>query len=350
MGFLPNMIMIPKEELILDDFPEVITERFIPAKGKYHFVFLTSGTGYFNKFEMNYYQERILSKEEYNAMKYQLQTKIDKELNKEKVKKSMKEKDLFKLKEYDNLKNTLLSLLKNNFPYVSYVIGGYEAVHMMANELELSLLDHEEKECQLCKIEKKVNKTENKKKSSIFSKVFKIFSKKKSEVVNSLWKHHIKYNIKELNNLLKDINHYFTTAVLLEFQGCEVEEKKSGAFLIIQYDSPLIYIFQFDKKNYNSKVDDNADNSNNDLVVESNQLINEVSLLEKIPFSDISSIKKMEDKKHILIISYYPSFKDNDKTHKNKKNRKRILLDLTNNSESNKFLKIVRDLHSKKNK
>ena len=57
------------------------------------------------------------------------QHKVDKELNLEDAQKNLTWKEIYKLKEYDNFRNTLKTMQKENFPYIGYVYGGFTEVH-----------------------------------------------------------------------------------------------------------------------------------------------------------------------------------------------------------------------------
>ena len=152
-GFLPQMIMLEQKELKDENLPENLTERFKKDKGLYHIILLTSKTNYFNDFEDDYYKEI----EHNNLNKYfQIQSKVEKELNTELTKKINKKKK-FKLKEYDNLKKTLICMLKSNYPYISFAYGGFNAIHELSFKYKISLLNHDPN-CDLCK---KIKKNSN---------------------------------------------------------------------------------------------------------------------------------------------------------------------------------------------
>ena len=139
-GFLPKMIMVEQNELKSDDFVEKIKERFLNDKGHYHFIFMTSKTDYFNNFEDNYYIEKQFGNE---------QIKVEKELNEDLIRK-MTIRKKFKLKEYDNLKKLLITLLNANYPYISFCYGGFAAIHELISKFDISLLNHDTN-CNLCK-------------------------------------------------------------------------------------------------------------------------------------------------------------------------------------------------------
>ena len=145
-GFLPQMIMLEQKELKDENLAENLTERFKKDKGLYHIILLTSKTNYFKNFEDDYYTE--IEKENKKRF-YQLQTKVEKELNIE-LTKNINKKTKFKLMEYDNLKKTLICMLKSNYPYISFAYGGFTAIHELSFKYKISLLNHDIN-CDLCK-------------------------------------------------------------------------------------------------------------------------------------------------------------------------------------------------------
>ena len=60
------------------------------------------------------------------------------------------EQELFKLKEYDNFRKILNSLRDRNFPYVSYLEGGFEAFHQECLNYNIDLVEHDKSLCKLC--------------------------------------------------------------------------------------------------------------------------------------------------------------------------------------------------------
>jgi hypothetical protein len=123
------MICVDQDELKSPEFNKVITARFVPERGLYHFIFLTSTTDTFSEFE-NFYLDNTSEEDRMKMMCGLLkQTKVDKELNLEDASKTLTPKQIYKLKEYDNMRNALNSMQKENFPYVGYVYGGFTAIH-----------------------------------------------------------------------------------------------------------------------------------------------------------------------------------------------------------------------------
>ena len=55
-----------------------------------------------------------------------------------------------KLIEYDNTKNLIKNFVRKNYPYVSYIFGGFKEIHNYTMKLKIPLLNHEENYCYMC--------------------------------------------------------------------------------------------------------------------------------------------------------------------------------------------------------
>ena len=173
-GFLPRVIKIEQKALNDENFTNSMVERFTEDKGNNHLIFMTSKTDFFNEFEENFYVE---SSQESNL--FSIQYKNEKEINKNLVNKMSKKKRL-KLKEYDNMKKLLIALLENNFPYISFIYGGFETIHeeiSKYNTKDLYLLNHD-KNCEICKLKQQEN-------SKWFSTKFESFLKKSKTFIKN---------------------------------------------------------------------------------------------------------------------------------------------------------------------
>ena len=173
-GILPRVIKIEQKLLKNKYFTDTMLQRFNSDKGKTHFIFLSSKTDFFNEFEENFYIE---STQENNSFNIQLKT--DKEINRDLVKK-ISQKEKLKLKEYDNMKKLLLSLLENGFPYISFLYGGFESIHEQISEYntDIFLLEHD-KNCEICKLKEQNN-------SNFFSTNIKKIIKKSKSFMNKI--------------------------------------------------------------------------------------------------------------------------------------------------------------------
>lgn len=139
-------------------------------KDKYHFILITSETEDYSEFEAKYYKENITEKEK-RKMMYGLQTRVYKEINsklvKQQIKKDKSKRLQIKIKEFDNLKKIINSFMSKNYPYISYVHGGFKEIHEQSLKYNIPLLNHDDS-CYICKKNKKKNH-----KKGFFSKLFK---------------------------------------------------------------------------------------------------------------------------------------------------------------------------------
>ncbi len=154
-GLLPKVIKIEQKMLKSENFTDSMVKRFNDDKGKSHLIFMTSKTDFFNEFENNYYYEP-----NQNNL-FTIQAKTNKEINHDLVS-QISEKEQFKFKEYDNMKKLLLTLLENDFPYISYIYGGFEEIHEQISKYNANiyLLNHEEN-CEICQLKRKNNNSYN---------------------------------------------------------------------------------------------------------------------------------------------------------------------------------------------
>ena len=78
------------------------------------------------------------------------------------------------------MKKLLIALLENNFPYISFIYGGFETIHeeiSKYNTKDLYLLNHD-KNCEICKLKQQEN-------SKWFSTKFESFLKKSKTFIKN---------------------------------------------------------------------------------------------------------------------------------------------------------------------
>jgi hypothetical protein len=272
---------------------------------------LTSSTDTFSEFENNFYFDNTTEEDRVKMMCGLLkQTKADKELNLEDATKHLTAKQMFKLKEYDNMRNSLNFMQKENFPYVGYVYGGFNSIHEESYMQDIELINHNEKKCLLC-LEKKKKKKEKKK-----NKNNEI---KKDELTNELWSSQKKIKYEELNKLLKNSNNFVSLCTIDEYKGKVVDYNAS---IVLLEEKNCIEIYKFDKrKQYNDKQTDSYEEdieqkkknwSYYDLgkeTGEQNKNI-ELTLLEEIKITHILGMKAESKNKNILNITIKEEIKD----------------------------------------
>ena len=350
-GFLPMMINVDQDELKSEDFSKIITNRFLVERGNYHFIFLTSSTDTFSEFESNFYMDNI-SELDKKKMMFGLikQHKVDKELNLEDAQKNLTWKEIYKLKEYDNFRNTLKIMQKENFPYIGYVYGGFSEVHEESFKFNYELLFHNEENCFLCQ-EKKVKRTKKKRKSRKEKKLEEVI---KSEISGNLWEHKTKIKYSKVNDIYKGQNINIHFCILNKYKNKNYENDKIKVLIILLFDEYLLEFYQFEKqKEYNDlevgndiKEKKRKTSEYYDLgkETEEEEKDTELILFEKISALDIVSLNSDKQFKNIVNLTVRERAKEKEKE-KDKKKLKRpsinmfdMILDFSSINDSKLFV------------
>ena len=338
-GFLPKMINVDQEELKSPDFSQVITARFVPERGLYHFIFLTSTTDTFSEFE-NFYLDNTTEDDRMKRMCGLLkQTKVDKELNLDGATKTIPPKQIYKLKEYDNMRSTLNYMQKENFPYVGYVYGGFKEIHEESYLQDIILFNHNEDTCLLCLEKFKKKKHKNKEKEKFKDKDINL-------IKNELWSSTKKIKFEDLQKLITN-NNLLLLCTIVEYKEKPLNYSASIALIEEKYTLE-IYKFAQIKHYVDKQTEINKDyleqkqkNCNYyDLGKESNDKNIELTLLEEIKISYIIEIKAESKNKNIINLKVKEDILDKKLIKKKGINYTQhlIKIDFPSANESKKFV------------
>ena len=362
-GFLPMMINVDQDELKSEDFSKIITNRFVVERGNYHFIFLTSSTDTFSEFESNFYMDNI-SELDKKKMMFGLikQHKVDKELNLEDAQKNLTWKEIYKLKEYDNFRNTLKTMQKENFPYIGYVYGGFTEVHEESFKFNYELLFHNEQNCFLCQ-EKKVKRTKKKRKSRKEKKLEEVI---KNEISGNLWEHKTRIKYSKINDIYKGQNISLHFCILNKYKNKNYENDKIKVLIILLFDEYLLEFYQFEKQREYNDIEVGNDIKEKkrktseyyDLgkETEEEEKDTELVLFEKISALDIISLNSDKQFKNIVNLTIRESIKDKEKEkEKDKKKLKKqqsinmfdMVLDFSSVNDSKLFVNSFKAIISK---
>ena len=357
-GFLPMMINVDQDELKSEDFSKIITDRFTVERGNYHFIFLTSSTDNFTKFERDFYMDNMTELDKKKMMFGLIkQSKIVKKLNLDDAQKNLTWKEIYKLKEYDNFRNTLKTMQKENFPYVGYVYGGFDGVHEESFKYDYELLFHDEKQCLLCE-EKRKKKSKRKEPTKGKEETFK------SIISGSLWEHKEKIKYNQVNEIYKDKNIKTYIAILSKYKGKDYENEKTKLLIIFLIDEYIIELHKFEtQKEYKDIQVDNDTKEAKQKKLKYYDLGKETSedkeqyliLFEKFSVTDIIALNKDDKIKNIVNMEIRDNTnekekeknnikKDKEKKSKDKNNKKiisinsfEIVLDFSSVNDSTNF-------------
>ena len=158
LGIFPKLKLFENINLLKDDNIEdkiynELLELKKNTKKPIHIMLLTNSTKYYSSFEKKLYHNPQENKEKLK-IKIGLSWQKPKILDKNKIHNYIKyNKDLNSdiIKEYDNFRRILNKLNNENFPYISFVFGGYYEIHHLSNLLNIPLNSHNPNLCYLCK-------------------------------------------------------------------------------------------------------------------------------------------------------------------------------------------------------
>ena len=167
-GFLPHLTVIDDKDINNNDLLNAIDNRFKDLKNKYHFIFMTSKSECINESEKDPFVDFKDDNPDNSDIKSDSKSaRTTKAIKLEKKNKKLTHEEKNIIKETDNLKKIISYLVSNGYPYVSYIYGGFETIHneimnSQGNEgniySEISLLNHSDAKCALCKNNKKLLK------------------------------------------------------------------------------------------------------------------------------------------------------------------------------------------------
>ena len=337
-GFWKKIIVLNQDELKSEGINEILAERYIDLRGTCHFVFLTSTTDTFNKFETDFYKNNMTNQDKLKII-YGIveQTKIDKELDLNAG--HLTSKEIYKLKEYDNLRKTLKSMQNQNYPYISFIYGGYNKMHEDSVNLDLVLRTHNSETCIICQEIR--NKNKNKANNNLKEKGEE---KEKKNLYKLLWEHKRKIKYKNLVQYFKDSNISILFGSLTEYKGKNLIFEKIQILIAILFSQYKIEIYKFDiKKQQNSTKSNYYDLGLNFEQQKDIDLI----ILEELKISDILGLSIDKKIKNVINLN----IKDKNKEINEKKIKKgkkediiklysyNIAIDLSSSNDAKNFFK-----------
>ena len=301
MGIISGSLEINKEDLLSGDIDKLLSNRLLSIRGDHHIILMTSRTDYFSEFEDKFYSETMTEEERIKKLlgiiKYE---KSEKVLNLKEFKEDLDSIELYKLKEYDNFRKILNSMKDKNFPYVSFLEGGFEDLHQECLNYKIELVEHDSKICKLCQ-----NKNTSNKEAKITKKPI---DKKISE---NLWKNKL-ISMKEINAFLSNKENIILIGSLRKFKTKYFFNEEFEIFILFLYDKNVIEIYNKEKQ-INNK---NSNYYNLGINKEDNK---EIILRHfySIPFNEIKKAKKKKNEKNIIYLEFLNKNNEKDNTYKN---------------------------------
>ena len=327
--FINNDIL--SQEILNKGNPgEVLTEQINKLKSdsneNIHIVLMTNDTENYDEYEYNYQETQIESKKSkilniLNTTINNIKKKIDEQINKKEIKQEKYLQIKMQIKQYELIKSILNYLLENEYPYISYILGGYKSLHDMCIKYNIPIIKHKSNNCYLCTTKSLDENNIDRKEPSykIINKqrnyninVMRRFSdsyKKRSDVSNEENKSDLKNRIieeipvTEMNEHLNNKNNKIYHCLLIWHNMNDINEK-----VIVIFFEKSINIYKMNVKKEGIFFD----------------------LIEKIDFDNMKDVKR---DKNIFNLYYKINDKNND-----------IKIDIFTDNDGDSFFKLMNNI------
>ena len=327
--FINNDIL--SQEILNKGNPgEVLTEQINKLKSdsneNIHIVLMTNDTENYDEYEYNYQETQIESKKSkilniLNTTINNIKKKIDEQMNKKEIKQEKYLQIKMQIKQYELIKSILNYLLENEYPYISYILGGYKSLHDMCIKYNIPIIKHKSNNCYLCTTKSLDENNIDRKEPSykIINKqrnyninVMRRFSdsyRKRSDVSNEENKSDLKNRIIEeipvieMNEHLNNKNNKIYHCLLIWHNMNDINEK-----VIVIFFEKSINIYKMNVKKEGIFFD----------------------LIEKIDFDNMKDVKR---DKNIFNLYYKINDKNND-----------IKIDIFTDNDGDSFFKLMNNI------
>ena len=325
-----NNDILSQETLNKGNPGEVLTEQINKLKSdsneNIHIVLMTNDTENYDEYEYNYQETQIESKKSkilniLNTTINNIKKKIDEQINKKEIKQEKYLQIKMQIKQYELIKSILNYLLENEYPYISYILGGYKSLHDMCIKYNIPIIKHKPNNCYLCTTKSLDENNIDRKEPSykIINKqrnyninVMRRFSdsyKKRSDVINEENKSDLKNRIieeipvTEMNEHLNNKNNKIYHCLLIWHNMNDINEK-----VIVIFFEKSINIYKMNVKKEGIFFD----------------------LIEKIDFDNMKDVKR---DKNIFNLYYKINDKNND-----------IKIDIFTDNDGDSFFKLMNNI------
>ena len=325
-----NNDILSQETLNKGNPGEVLTEQINKLKSdsneNIHIVLMTNDTENYDEYEYNYQETQIESKKSkilniLNTTINNIKKKIDEQMNKKEIKQEKYLQIKMQIKQYELIKSILNYLLENEYPYISYILGGYKSLHDMCIKYNIPIIKHKSNNCYLCTSKSLDENNIDRKEPSykIINKqrnyninVMRRFSdsyRKRSDVSNEENKSDLKNRIieeipvTEMNEHLNNKNNKIYHCLLIWHNMNDINEK-----VIVIFFEKSINIYKMNVKKEGIFFD----------------------LIEKIDFDNMKDVKR---DKNIFNLYYKINDKNND-----------IKIDIFTDNDGDSFFKLMNNI------
>ena len=122
---------------------------------KMHIVLMTNDTDNYDEFEYNYQDVKANAKKSkigniLASAIASIKKKLDEQKNKKEIKPEKLQQIKFQLKQYELIKSIILLLIEKEYPYISYIYGGFKSIHDLCLKYNINIINHKPNSCYIC--------------------------------------------------------------------------------------------------------------------------------------------------------------------------------------------------------
>ena len=317
-----NNDILSQETLNKGNPGEVLTEQINKLKSdsneNIHIVLMTNDTENYDEYEYNYQETQIESKKSkilniLNTTINNIKKKIDEQMNKKEIKQEKYLQIKMQIKQYELIKSILNYLLENEYPYISYILGGYKSLHDMCIKYNIPIIKHKSNNCYLCTTKSLDENNIDRKEPS-----YKIINKQRNYNINVMRRFSDSYRkrsdviknriieeipVTEMNEHLNNKNNKIYHCLLIWHNMNDINEK-----VIVIFFEKSINIYKMNVKKEGIFFD----------------------LIEKIDFDNMKDVKR---DKNIFNLYYKINDKNND-----------IKIDIFTDNDGDSFFKLMNNI------
>ena len=331
LGIVSGMMSIDREELQSEDVDNLLSSHLMQIRGKSHIILMTSKTDYFYDFEEKFYSDNISDKERRKMLFGVIETQKSEKILNLLDAKNLNLEEIYKLKEYDNLRKIMNCMKNKNFPYVSYLEGGFEALHEEFINYKIEFFGHDKKNCKICQNSTEIKENKKKKRNSGGENMLKM-----------LWKSQKIITEKDLDIFFKNKENIFLPCSLRRYKNKSYHNKDFEIFVVILFDKNSVEIY---KKNYKNDLKDQEGNMISDyydLNIKKDKNVFELKFIEEVKFENILKVSFNHEYKNIIIIKV-----KNQEKGKKEENMFTIELEFLSINDSKIFMKSIKKIDEK---
>ena len=182
-----NNDLLPQDIINKGNAGEKLAEQIDKLKNsnnKIHVVLMTNDTDDYDEFEYKYQDtEGDSKKNKINNILSNTINKIKKKLDEQMTKKELKAEKYqqikVQLRQYELIKSILLYLIEQEYPYISYILGGYKSIHDLCLKYNIPIIKHKANNCYMC-----MNKSLEENKNDRNEPSYKIINKQRNYNIN----------------------------------------------------------------------------------------------------------------------------------------------------------------------